>query len=212
VSDNGRLFPGIDEGWLNLPHATSANTRTPDLNRYSLGKPYFDGVEPICPGQWVRIVFRAPRETSREGSFWSVGSIAARVDADRFRFIDLMFENGRASRNIQNARYQGVLVRSAEGWAVESLSDDATGSLEALGLVAGVRSTEPPPAVRWRRFRHADGREWAVGRAVDALWLRMVDADGEAFERTRPSTTPTSEVEALIQEQQLAGFVEISGG
>jgi hypothetical protein len=62
----------------------------------------------------------------------------------------------------------------------------------------------------YRRFTHADGRQWEIRLHGSVVELRIT-SDGETLERRRPFEAPVlgaSDLDALVREQLAEGFVE----
>lgn len=83
---------------------------------------------------------------------------------------------------------------------------------EARGAVPqsaeDARNSPPAAPGAWRRFRHPDGRRWAVRTRADGYDLEMTDEEGDVFTRSREQANASAEVALLIVEQLRAGFVD----
>jgi hypothetical protein len=60
----------------------------------------------------------------------------------------------------------------------------------------------------WKRFRHPDGRRWAVRARANGYDLEMTDEEGDVFTRSREQANAGAAVALLIVEQLGAGFVD----
>lgn len=97
--------------------------------------------------------------------------------------------------------------------AAAHLRDQRARYVAGLAAMQGPRvavdaKTAEVPHDLVRALRHPDGRRWQVGVRGDRLELRFTDEDGDEHVRTRTSTDPLWEAEAMIRDQHLEGFVD----